>query len=215
MGTSGSSVKGKIMNLFKIFKAIFEKKVTAVTAVTTTVATPKPKQKPPLTTPWTEDVAKILNYDEKTDNALLKAYLFSDKKTVGDPAKIAWCGDLVHTAFNRTLPKEVYPKALASNPYWARNWAEFGKPALKDYYGMVLVFSREGGGGHVGFAVGYDSKQKAYLVRGGNQSNKVSDTWISEDRLLAKRWPLTHPVPADKNLPYRKMSSSSLSTNEA
>lgn len=108
------------------------------------------------------------------DNAELRKFLKSDGATLGDPAKLPWCGDLVETCTAITLPDEP----MIENPYWARSWANFGvkcQPTL----GCVLVFTRSSGG-HVGFYAGED---KTYFsVLGGNQSNSISISRIAKRR---------------------------------
>ena len=132
--------------------------------------------------PWISEISKYMFAHEATENRTLKKWLKSDGRTLGDPSVLPWCADAVETAVKLTLPNEVFPKVLKENPYWAQNWAQFGiiTPLA---YGAIVVFTRPRGG-HVGFAVAYDPENRLILVRGGNQSNMVSDTWISEKRLL-------------------------------
>ncbi len=132
--------------------------------------------------PWIKEISKYMFAHEVTENKTLKRWLKSDGRTLGDPSVLPWCGDAVETAMKLTMPNEIFPKVLKENPYWAQNWAQFGLISPLRY-GAVVVFTRPRGG-HVGFAVGYDPENQLILVRGGNQSNMVSDTWISEKRLL-------------------------------
>ncbi len=129
-------------------------------------------------------------------NPALKEFLKSDGKTVGDPAKIPWCGDFVQTCLALALPREPLPP----NPYGAINWLKFGKSS-KPKKGAVLVFWRgnpNGWQGHVGFYVGEDATH--YHVLGGNQSDMVSITKIAKNRLRADgiRWPITALATEDK-----------------
>lgn len=115
---------------------------------------------------------------------------------------IPWCGLFVGHCFG------VHGVKGPKNPLSALAWGDWGVKTTPRL-GAVLVFTRKGGG-HVGFYVG--ETNTAYLVRGGNQSDKVSDTWIAKDRLYACRWPegfdaVTYPVYLTK--------SGKLSTNEA
>lgn len=103
----------------------------------------------------------------------------------------AWCGLFVAHCIGLTLPAEPMP----ANVLGARNWAKFGKPA-KPSVGAIMVFwrgSKSGWQGHVGFYAGETAT--AYLIRGGNQGNKVSDAWIGKERLIDVRWPSTGPAP--------------------
>lgn len=145
-------------------------------------------------TPWIDIANSMKGYRET--NPALKAFLKSDGKTVGDPAKIPWCGDFVQTCIALALPRETLP----SNPYGAINWLKFGKSS-KPKKGAVLVFWRgspNGWEGHVGFYIGEDATH--YHVLGGNQSDMVSLTRIAKNRLRADgiRWPLTALATEDK-----------------
>jgi uncharacterized protein (TIGR02594 family) len=163
----------------------------------------------PASLPWMVEGMKTFGWHEVRDNARLRAYLRSDGRTLGDPAQLPWCGDWVETVVKLSLPNEPFPGALGQNPYWARNWALFGR-ATAPTFGCVLVFSR-GSGGHVGFAVGQDAS--AFHVLGGNQSDSVNVTRIAKDRLLAARWPATFATrPID--LPQRAVGNLALSINE-
>jgi uncharacterized protein (TIGR02594 family) len=158
--------------------------------------------------PWVRELKAVYGWHEVRDNAKLRAWLKSDNKTLGDPAALPWCGDAVETAVKLALPNEPLEGALASNPYWARNWSTFGRAAMG--CGSVGVFERPGGGGHVGFLVGHDAT--AYHVLGGNQGDSVNVTRIDKPRLIAARWPITWahdpaPLPA-------KPASLPLSVNE-
>lgn len=144
---------------------------------------------------WILDVNKHLDLHEVHDNQALSEYLLSDGSTLGDPAKNPWCGDLVETAFQNTLPDEPIPV----NPYWARNWQKFGIACDPQPY-CLLVFKR-GDGGHVGFYIGETDTH--YIVRGGNQSNRITDSKYRKSELLASRWPKT----ADKVIDASEFSN--------
>lgn len=75
----------------------------------------------------------------------------------------------------------------------ARDFERWGQKLEGPVVGAVVVFTRQGGG-HVGFYVG-QRLDGTLRVLGGNQSNKVSETWIAKDRLSAIRWPAGLPVP--------------------
>lgn len=176
----------------------------------------KPKKSSVLALPWINEIGRYLGQHEGRDNSSLSAWLRSDGGTVGDPAKIPWCGDAVHTAIRLALRDEPFPGKVGQNPYLARNWLSFGK-RCGVRYGAVAVFyrgSRDGIYGHVGFVVGQSTDGKLLRIRGGNQSNRVSDTWLKKDRLLGCRAPTTwpHDLP-----PAPKMNSRGavISTNEA
>lgn len=141
--------------------------------------------------PWMNEVAKYMGLNERAHFQRLFAWLRSDGKSVGDPRQLPWCGDLVETAIKLTLRHEPFTGRVALNPYLARNWLDFGEDTAPAY-GAVAVFWRgspHGSSGHVGFAIGVDHDRGRIRVRGGNQSNSVSDTWLDESRLLGLRWP--------------------------
>ena len=118
----------------------------------------------------------------------------------------------METAIRLTLPNEPFPDALGINPYWARNWALLGEKS-KLALGAIIVIKR-GSGGHIASAVGYDPRNKRIRIRGGNQSNQISDTWVKEDRVLAIRKPSTwkHQLPP---IPIMNSRGAVISTNEA
>lgn len=167
-----------------------------------------PKQKLPNavdTVPWLDLALSKKGLHEKRDNSFLKRWLRSDGGSIGDPAKIPWCGDFVETCIAVTMPDETVP----NNPYWARNWTKFGVEC-EPQRGAVLVF-RRGSGGHVGFYMGED--KTAYRVLGGNQSNAVTITRISKARCIGVRWPST-ALPATGGAVH-VTANGKLSTNEA
>jgi len=139
--------------------------------------------------PWIVEAKKVWGLHESRDATKLRAWLKSDGKTLGDPAKLPWCGDFAETVIKNSLPKEPFPGALGENPYWARNWALLGK-ATKPVYGAIGAFSRGENAGHVGILVGEDATD--YYVLGGNQGDTVSIVRIVKTRLLAARWPSTY-----------------------
>jgi len=152
--------------------------------------------------------------NEINDHGALSAWLRSDGRTVGDPASIPWCGDAVETAMILGLPNEPVVPSTKDNPYWARNWEGFGHRCGL-VYGAVASFSRDGGGGHVGFLVGISADGNLLRIRGGNQSNMLNDTWIAADRLLATRWPIKYPFSGQRPAPVMNSTGGIISQNEA
>ena len=146
---------------------------------------------------------------ERTDNAELRAWLRSDGATLGDPAKLPWCGDAVETAIKRALPNEPIPQ----NPYLARNWLDFGVEVPLTKWAVCVFWRgrRSGISGHVGFVAGEDAT--TVHVLGGNQSNAVTITRISKKRLLGCRWPKTGAPPSGAEL--ANVAKGAVSTNEA
>lgn len=166
--------------------------------------------------PWLNEISKHMNLHERNDFQKLYAWLKSDGRTLGDPRVLPWCGDAVETAVRLALHNEPFPGALGRNPYLARNWMLFGKEC-SDLYGAIAVFwrgTKTGNSGHVGFAIGYDPILRRYRIRGGNQSDSISDAWLNEDRLLGLRWPTSY-VGEPQFLPYMDSKGAIVSVNEA
>lgn len=165
---------------------------------------PAPSKSLPDEFPWMAIGLRKKGLREGTD--ALRTFLKSDGKTLGDPAKLPWCGDFAETCIATALPNEILPV----NPYFARNWAKWGTPSTPSY-GDVLVFERGPKNGHVGF---YYAEDKTHFhVLGGNQSNQISVARVAKSRLLASRAPLTGG-------PYRSIkvqvaANGAVSTNEA
>lgn len=164
--------------------------------------------------PWDNELKKHLGMHEITNNKALREWLKSDGATLGDPAKLPWCGDAMETAIRLGLPDEWAgtDATLRSNPYYALNWAKFGEPS-ELRYGAIVSFKRSGGG-HIAELIGIDPKAHKLRVRGGNQSNTVSDTWIDQNRLFACRQPRTW-TKALPPLPTMNSAGKIVSTNEA
>lgn len=157
--------------------------------------------------PWVAEVRRKLGLREKADNKTLREWLKSDGNTLGDPAQLPWCGDLMETAIALTLPLEP----MIENPYWALNWKKFGVPIKTVSLGAIAPFEREGGG-HIGMVVGHESGY--FHILGGNQKNAITITKIAKRRLSGPlRWPSTYPLPTDE-LPMTTIDAT-ISTNEA
>lgn len=115
-----------------------------------------------------------------------------------------WCG---------TFAAEVMVEAGFTPPkiaIRASEWAKWGVGLKAGAPGAILVFQRPGGG-HVGFYVA--ETKTMFKVRGGNQGNAVSDTWIEKSRCIAIRWPAGHPLPTAG--PVVVATSGPVSKNEA
>lgn len=135
--------------------------------------------------PWMMLALRKKGLHENDDNRDLRAFLKSDGKTLGDPARLPWCGDFVETCIALTLPNAVLP----TNPYLARNWQRFGR-VVSPCFGSILVFWRGSIGGisgHVGFY--YSENATHFQVLGGNQSNKIGISSIEKRRLLSAQMP--------------------------
>lgn len=148
-----------------------------------------PNSAPLVRAPWVQIGLRKQGLMEtgKTKAELVK-FLRSDGSTVGDPAKIPWCGDFVQTVIALALPHEPLP----SNPYWARNWLNFGRE-VEPTFGAVGVSSRNIKEGHVYIILGEDANNN-FVVLGGNQSNSISVMSKNRVGFLGARWPRTVDV---------------------
>lgn len=121
--------------------------------------------------------------------------------------EIPWCGLFVAVIVKRAGFE------IVKNPLWARSWNDFGTKQTQAMLGDVLIFTRPGGGGHVGIYVGED--ETCYHVLGGNQSNMVNTTRILKSRCIGIRrceWRVSQP----KNVRVIKLSGDGqISTNES
>lgn len=146
--------------------------------------------------PWINEMSRYLGMHEVRDNGVLTTWLKGGDAYLGDPAVFPWCGDAVETALKTSLGLSMWKNsmhpALQQNLFWALNWKFFGKACPYNTFGAVAVFSRKGGG-HVGFVMAVDEDRQRLLIRGGNQSNTVSDAWMEMDgantKLVATRVP--------------------------
>lgn len=121
--------------------------------------------------------------------------------------EIPWCGLVM--AYVAHMANVEYHK----QPLWARNWMLYGVPTPYAMLGDILVFSRTGGGGHVGIYVGEDST--CFHVLGGNQSNAMNVTRIVKTRLIGVRrtvWKVAQPATVRK---IYLDSKGAISTNES
>lgn len=140
--------------------------------------------------PWIELAQRKMGLHEVRDNRALKEFLKSDGSTLGDPAKLPWCGDFIETCVAVTLPGEP----MIANPYWALNWLKFGVEVPKDAPVLGAIGAAErNGGGHVFFVVGHDRDN--YHALGGNQSDGVSIVKMPKGRVKGLRYPRTYPLP--------------------
>lgn len=130
-----------------------------------------------------------------------------DLENVYTADSIAWCGLYVALVAKRA----GWP--IVEGPLWAKNWSKFGLKADVPSLGDILVFTRPGGGGHVGFYIAED--QTAYHVLGGNQGDTVSIVRIAKPRMIAARRPRWRRAQPPSVKPYGVISSGALSRNEA
>ena len=162
--------------------------------------------------PWMKEAERWLGVHERRGFTRLYGAIKQWLKDKYDPRETPWCGAFMALVFRATLPNERIPE----NPWGARNWAEFGKECpLQE--GAVAVFWRgrkSGWSGHVGLVDAVDRKRRLIRVLGGNQSDSVTYSWLSMDRLLECRWPSTYKAGTGK-VKDVSAKGAKVSTNEA
>ena len=167
------------------------------------------KQYGTLEVPGTADNPKIIGWQDELEAASLgRVYAGVYRHDA-----IPWCGlfmaIVAHRANIERRPERNPPKLYLA----ALEWASFGVSVPKGAValGDVLVFKRKGGG-HVGLYVGHDAS--AFHVLGGNQSDRISITRLSRNRLVAVRRPVYRAKPANVR-PIPLAASGNLPVNEA
>lgn len=116
----------------------------------------------------------------KGDSPVIQRWLRGLRAWWSDDAT-PWCG----TFCAAMLQPEGF--ALPKHWYRARAWLDFGQRIPLPALGCIVVFEREGGG-HVGFVVGIDERNRL-MVLGGNQGDAVSIAPFDRSRVLGFRWP--------------------------
>jgi uncharacterized protein (TIGR02594 family) len=98
----------------------------------------------------------------------------------------AWCAAFTGAMLERAGIRSSRFESAASYLTWG---VRLDGPA----HGCIVVFSRPGGGGHVGFIVGLDPAGRL-LVLGGNQGNAVCVKAFDRTRVTGYRWPVDVPI---------------------
>ncbi|MCB1460889.1 MAG: peptidoglycan-binding protein [Nitratireductor sp.] len=136
--------------------------------------------------PWLAEMTRRMGLHERSNNKTLSDWLMIGKY-LGNPAKLPWCGDAIETCFVKTLPDEPLP----SNPFWAQAWAKFGKDT-RARVGAVGVIRWSAKSGHVGIVAAVERDR--IMLRGGNQSDMIKDSWFPRSKFMAFRWPQTFQI---------------------
>jgi len=141
---------------------------------------------PPISdVPWMDFAGRVKGLHETRDHGRLRAWLGASTWRY-DPREVPWCGGFVETCYRFA---GIAASEMPDTPEGAQNWRHFGF-ACGPNFGACLVFWRGSASswkGHVGFCWGEDPTH--FHVLGGNQSNAVTVSRISKDRLVAARWP--------------------------
>jgi uncharacterized protein (TIGR02594 family) len=164
--------------------------------------------------PWLEEAGRLLGLHEVRNEGTLEGWMrhhlpvgawWTSSRWINVP-NVPWCGLFVATCEAATVPDAARP----SNPLSALAWLGAGE-MVTPCLGARMHFRRSGGG-HVGYYIAEDDE--AYHIRGGNQSNRVSDTRIAKSRFAGARWP-HGPVPKSARPVRVTPGGSPLSRNEA
>lgn len=99
---------------------------------------------------------------------------------------VPWCAAFVGSCLERVGIESTRFES-------AKSYLAWGQPLPEAVYGCIVVFYRDGGGGHVGFPVGIDA-QGRLMVIGGNQADAVSIAPFDIDRVAGYRWPSGIPI---------------------
>lgn len=167
----------------------------------------------PLTMPWMDMAYSLIGTREKPGHGSNEAIIGWAEDldiTSYNDDDIPWCGLFVAHCVGSQLVDEDLP----ANPLGARKWSQFGRETMP-CLGSIMVFwrgNRDGWKGHVGFYWAEDDN--AYHILGGNQSNSVTITRVSKNRLLTARWPDT-ALSENQHIRTAAVNGKLLSINEA
>ena len=158
---------------------------------------------------WLPIARKYLGTTEipgKTTHPTIRRWLI-DLKAWWQDDETPWCGTFVAAV----MREAGYP--LPKHWYRARDWATWGADLMLPRPGCVVVFERQGGG-HVGFVVGRDERDRL-MVLGGNQKNAVRVDPFERSRVLEYRWPSGVAFGPYAPLPLVNSGGQASSRNEA
>ncbi len=161
-----------------------------------------------LEAPGAADNPKIIGWQDELEAADLDR-VYAGVYTRFDPVVRVVHGDRRPSRQHRNAAPSAIRRASILRRSNGRRSTSVPKGAAA--LGDVLVFKRKGGG-HVGLYVGHDAS--AFHVLGGNQSDRVTISRLSKQRLVAvRRQPI---APTRKRRPPIPLAASgSLSVNEA
>lgn len=128
----------------------------------------------------------------------------------GGNDEVPWCAAFVGAMLGRS----GQTGSLKAN---ARSYEAWGASITSPVLGCVVVFSRPPTAwqGHVAFYLGTDRARRTVQVIGGNQSDSVSISSFSMDRVVAYRWPASLLIRPEWVGPLPVASSAPLSASEA
>lgn len=151
---------------------------------------------------WLTEMTRIMGLHEVHNNTSLIEYMRIGKY-LGNPKDLPWCGDAVESTMVKSIACVV-----PSNPFLAINWRKWGQ-VCKAICGAVAIIQWKPGksAGHIGYLIDVRKNSQgeiiAYKIRGGNQGNKVKDSWFKASSFykIDFRWPADVPI---ENYPFIK-----------
>lgn len=159
---------------------------------------------------WLEEARKYLGVREikgpTHESAILRFWKSIRMGGIRDD-ETPWCA-----AFVGAMLENV--GLLSARSGAAKEYLNWGVPLDYPLVGCIVVFSRTGGGGHVGFLVGRDEHFRL-VIRGGNQGDAVSDAPFDSGRVLGYRWPAPIAIPLAERLPLIVTGGAPASSREA
>lgn len=140
-------------------------------------------------TPWITEAKKFLGTKEvpgtKDNPTILRFW---------KEGKISWQADHDETAWCAVFHAAIYERIgiRSQRDSWSQGWKDWGEKLDSPIYGCTVIFRWDASSGHIGWYVGR-AKSGRMLILGGNQSNSVTITEFSDDKVLAYRWPKGYP----------------------
>lgn len=153
----------------------------------------------------------VLEWQGSASNPLIVSWWSSiHAKWFTDDAT-PWCASFVGHCLEKC-------GIISSRSAAALSYLKWGKKLNYAAQGAIAVMERKNKkgkvvGGHVAFVDGIDERGNIVCV-GGNQGDAVSHASFHPSRIIAYRWPLSHPIPPIKPLPIF-LGSIEKSDNEA
>lgn len=116
---------------------------------------------------------------------------------------IPWCGLTMAYCMAKSGVRPVFGPTATDRFLWAAAWRGIGEKLSKPKLGCVMVFTRDGGG-HVALYEGEDATR--YQIRGGNQSDGVTLTWMAKSKFSGAYWPAATQPSQETTMPnYRSL----------
>lgn len=124
-----------------------------------------------------DTASSLVGLHERSDRQAIRSI------THVDPVNTPWCAAFVNGVLRKNGNRGTGSDSASS-------FTKYNRATSNPQKGDIVVVRRSGGSGaHVGFFDGYTTKngQKAVRVIGGNQSNKVSVSSYSTNKVISYR----------------------------